>query len=158
MSYNKVILIGNLGRDPELRYTPSGLAVCDFSVATNEKKKDSNGEFQDITTWFKITLWGDKAENASKYLEKGRQVYIEGRIRLSEWTDRDNNTRQTLEVTASEMQFLSDGNRSSNVSGDGMDDSEVMSGNDFGDADNSRNSKEVSKAPVEVPADDDIPF
>lgn len=165
MSYNKIILIGNLGRDPELRYTPSGLAVCDFSVATNEKKKDGNGEFQDITTWFKITLWGDKAENASKYLEKGRQVYIEGRIRLSEWTDRDNNTRQTLEVTASEMQFLSDGNRSSNMPGNSDDSdndpgnaSDNASDNDFGDSVDSKSSAGNSAATVEVPADDDIPF
>lgn len=106
MSFNKIIIVGNLGRDPELRYTPQGNAVCNFSVATNEKRRDKAGDLQDITTWFRITLWGRQAENASKYLQKGRPVYIEGRLRLDEWTDRDGNPRQTLDVTATEMQFI----------------------------------------------------
>src|SRR5438034_11698708 len=81
MSFNKIIIVGNLGRDPELRYTPQGTAVCDFSVATNERRKDQSGEMKDETTWFKVTFWGRQAEVASQYLTKGRQVYIEGRLR-----------------------------------------------------------------------------
>ena len=88
MSFNKIILIGNLGKDPELRYTPAGDAVCDFTMATNERKKDKSGEFQDVTTWFRVTLWRKQAENAAKFLAKGRQVYIEGRLGMEEWTDR----------------------------------------------------------------------
>ncbi len=109
MSFNKIILVGNLGRDPELRYTPQGTAVCDFSIATNEKKRDKSGEMQDITTWFRVTTWGKQAENASKYLSKGKSVYIEGRLRMEEYTDRDGKTRFNLEVNASDMQFLSGG-------------------------------------------------
>ena len=106
MSFNKIILVGNLGRDPELRYTPQGVAVCDFSIATNERKRDKSGEFQEVATWFRVTLWRQQAENAAKYLSKGRQVYIEGRLSLEEWTDRDGNTRQTLQVQGTDMQFL----------------------------------------------------
>ena len=89
MSFNKIIVVGNLGRDPELRYTPQGDAVCDFSVAVNDKKRDKAGELQDVVTWFRITLWRRLAENASKYLTKGKQVYIEGRLQVDEWQDRD---------------------------------------------------------------------
>jgi single-strand DNA-binding protein len=106
MSFNKIILVGNLGRDPELRYTPQGTPVCSFTVATNEKRKDKAGEAQDFTTWFRVTLWGRQAETASQYLTKGRPVYIEGRLRLEEWTDRDGKSRSTLEVHATDMQFI----------------------------------------------------
>ena len=106
MSFNKVILVGNLGRDPELRYTAQGTPVCSFSIATNERRKDRNGEMQDHTTWFRVTLWNRQAETASQYLQKGRQVYIEGRLRVEEYTDRDGKPRQSLEVTATDMQFI----------------------------------------------------
>ena len=109
MSFNKIILVGNLGRDPELRYTPQGTPVCSFTVATNEKRKDRAGEAQDITTWFRVTLWGRQAETASQYLVKGRSIYIEGRLRLEEYTDKDGNKRQSLEVNASDIHFI--GNR-----------------------------------------------
>jgi single-strand DNA-binding protein len=117
MSFNKIIVVGNLGRDPELRYTPQGVAVCSFSMATNEKRRDKSGEMQDITTWFKITLWRDKGETAAKYLTKGSTVYIEGKLRIEEWTDRDNNNRYTLDVQATDMQFI--GSRSDTVSSPG---------------------------------------
>src|SRR5437588_517842 len=106
MSFNKIIVVGNLGRDPELRYTPQGVAVCSFSMATNEKRRDKSGELQDITTWFKVTLWRQQAENAAKYLTKGSPVYIEGRLRIEEWTDRENSNRYTLDVQATDMQFI----------------------------------------------------
>ncbi len=106
MSFNRIILVGNLGRDPELRYTTQGTPVCSFTLATNEKRKDRSGEMQDVTTWFRVTLWGRQAETASQYLSKGRPVYIEGRLRVDEWTDRDGKSRYTLEVNATDMQFI----------------------------------------------------
>jgi len=106
MSFNRIILVGNLGRDPELRYTAQGTPVCSFSMATNERRKDKTGEMQDQTTWFRVTLWGRQAETASQYLSKGRPVYIEGRLRVEEWTDRDGKPRHTLEVHATDMQFI----------------------------------------------------
>jgi single-strand DNA-binding protein len=113
MSFNKIILVGNLGRDPELRYTPQGTPVCSFSLATNERRKDrTTGENTDITTWFRVTLWGRQAETASQYLTRGRPVYIEGRLRVEEWTDRDGKPRHTLEVHATDMQFIGGGARS----------------------------------------------
>jgi single-strand DNA-binding protein len=109
MSFNKVILVGNLGRDPELRYTPQGTPVCSFSMATNERRKDKNGEMQDQTTWFRVTLWNRQAETAAQYLQKGRPVYIEGRLRVEEYTDRDGKQRHSLEVNATDMQFIGGG-------------------------------------------------
>lgn len=107
MSFNKIILVGNLGRDPELRYTPDGTPVCSFSLATNEKRRDrTTGENNDVTTWFRVTLWRRQAEVASQYLTRGKSVYIEGRLRVEEYTDRDGKTRHSLEVTATDMQFI----------------------------------------------------
>lgn len=104
-SFNKITIVGHLGRDPVLRYTPQGNAVCDFSVATSERRS-GGGEAQDITTWFKITLWGKQAEVANQYLAKGKQVYIEGRLRQTEYTDREGMKRTSLEVNATDIQFL----------------------------------------------------
>src|SRR6201988_3646353 len=109
MSFNRIILVGNLGRDPEIRYTPQGSPVCSFSMATNERRKDKSGEMQEPTPWFKVTLWGRQAETASQYLQRGRPVYIEGRLRVEEWTDRDGKPRHTLEVHATDMQFIGGG-------------------------------------------------
>ena len=107
MSFNRIILVGNLGRDPELRYTPAGKAVASFSMATNDKRKNKeSGELEDQTTWFRVTLWDRQAELAAQHLVKGRQVYIEGRLRVEEYTDRDGKPRQSLEVTATDMQFI----------------------------------------------------
>jgi len=106
MSFNRIIIVGNLGRDPELRYTAQGTPVCSFSMATNERRKDRNGEMQDHTTWFRITLWNRLAETASQYLQKGKQVYIEGRLRVEEYIDRDGKPRHSLEVFATDMQFI----------------------------------------------------
>jgi single-strand DNA-binding protein len=106
-SFNKITIVGYLGRDPEIRYTPTGTAVCDFSVATTERRKGKDGEPQDSTTWFKVIFFGRQAEVASQFLTKGKQVYIEGRLSEREWTDRDGNARKSLEVTGTELQFLS---------------------------------------------------
>lgn len=105
-SWNKCIIVGYLGRDPELRYTPAGDAVCDFSMATTERRKDKSDEYQDSTTWWKVTLWRKMAESAGQYLSKGSQVYIEGRASLREYQDRDGNTRYSLEVQGTDMKFL----------------------------------------------------
>lgn len=119
MSFNKIILFGNLGRDPELRYTSQGTPVCSFTMATNERRKDKTGEQQDFTTWFRVTLWGRQAETASQYLTKGRPVYIEGRLRVEEWTDRDNRSRYTLEVHATDLQFVGGGRSEEAAAGAG---------------------------------------
>lgn len=165
MSFNKIIIVGNLGKDPELRYTPQGNAVCNFSMASNEKRRDKSGELQDITTWFRITLWNRQAENASKYLQKGSQVYIEGRLRLDEWTDKDGNIRQTLDVTASDMQFLSSGGSGSDRSVDDSDTSSAEDSdnvNDFSDADDDEldagNTKASRASASQTVDEDDIPF
>ena len=106
MSFNKIILVGNLGKDPELRKTPQGKSVCEISVATNERRKGKSGNYEDFTTWFRVTLWEKNAENVSRYLKQGSPIYVEGRLSLEEWTDRDGAVRQTLEVRATEMHFI----------------------------------------------------
>ena len=105
-SVNKVMLIGNLGRDPELRYTQGGSAVCNFSVATNERWRDKDGNNQERTEWHRIVVWGKQAENCAQYLQKGRTVYIEGRLQTRDWEDREGNKRQTTEINAMTVQFL----------------------------------------------------
>lgn len=112
MSFNTITVVGNLGRDPELRYTPQGDAVCSFTIATNDKKKDASGQYQEIVHWFKITLWGKRAEAAAKYLQKGKPVYIRGRLGVEEWTDRENQNRYSLTVNADDMQFIGGTNNS----------------------------------------------
>ena len=152
MSFNKIIIVGNLGRDPELRYTPQGVAVCDFSLATNERKRDKAGEMQEVATWFRVTLWRNLAENAAKYLKKGSQVFIEGRLSQEEWTDRDGNNRQTLSVQATDMHFIgSRGDAPASMSGDGEP--------EFAGPASSQSSSLSSPPITRTPAnDDDIPF
>jgi len=106
MSFQKMIIVGNLGQDPELRYTPQGTPVCNFSVATNERWRDSGGETQERTTWFRVAVWGKRAEVVNQYLKKGSQVYIEGRLSVREYTGRDGVVRTSLDVNASDIQFL----------------------------------------------------
>lgn len=106
MSFNKITIVGYLGRDPELKHTPQGNAVCKFSVATTERRKNAQGEPEETTTWFRVTVWGRQAELANEYLSKGRQVYVEGRLRLEEYVDREGHTRISPEVTALDLQFL----------------------------------------------------
>ena len=105
-SVNKVILIGNLGRDPEVRYMPSGDAVANISIATTETWKDKNGEKQEKTEWHRVAMFGKTAEIAGEYLKKGSQVYIEGRLETRKWTDKEGQERTTTEVRADRMQML----------------------------------------------------
>ena len=100
MSVNKVILIGNLGKDPEIRYTTGGEAVANFSIATNEKWKDKSGQKQEKTEWHNIVVWGNKAEFVAKHLGRGCTAYIEGSIQTRKWQDRDGKDRYTTEIKA----------------------------------------------------------
>jgi single-strand DNA-binding protein len=106
-SFNRIAIVGYLGKDPELRYTPQGTPVCNFSVATTEKRKDSAGEVHETTTWFQAALFGRRAEVANGYLSKGSHVWLEGSLALNQWTDSEGSTRATLEVRASDIRFLS---------------------------------------------------
>jgi single-strand DNA-binding protein len=116
---NKVILIGNLGNDPEMRHTPSGAGVCEFRLATNEAWTDKQGQRQERTEWHRVVVWGKKAEVCSKYLSKGRQVYVEGRLRTRSWEDKEGNKRYTTEVIANDVQFLGGGREGGGREGGG---------------------------------------
>jgi len=151
MSFNKIIIVGNLGRDPELRYTPQGVAVCNLSLATNERKRDKSGEMQEVTTWFRVTLWRNQAENAAKYLTKGSPVYVEGRLGVEEYTDRDGNNRYSLEVQGTDMHFISGGARNEEFSGGA-----AATGAEFAGP---ANRSAGGAAPAAAPSgEDDIPF
>lgn len=103
---NKVILIGRLGQDPKLRYTGSGTAVCNLSIATDDSYTDNDGELVERTEWHSVVCWAGLAETVEEYLETGSQVYVEGRLQTREWTDNDGNTRYSTEVVARTVQFL----------------------------------------------------
>jgi single-strand DNA-binding protein len=141
---NKVILVGRLGSDPEVRYTPSGVAVANFSVATSEEWKDKDsGEKKERTEWHRIVAWRRLGEICGEYLSKGRQVYVEGRLQTRSWDDRDGNKKYMTEIVASDIQFL--GSRDMSDSGRP---SGGMSGGGGG----------FQGAPGPGPEDDDIPF
>jgi single-strand DNA-binding protein len=141
-SFNRITIVGYLGRDAELRYTPQGTAVCNFSVATTERRKDRSGEYQDVTTWFNVSLWGSKAEATNQYLSKGKLVYIDGRLTQREYQDRDGNTRTSLDVNASDLQFV--GPRGEEGSSTARDESSAKP-----------RTQETTPPPV---TEDDIPF
>jgi single-strand DNA-binding protein len=103
---NKVILVGNLGRDPELRYTKNGQAVANFSLATTESWNSREGGREERTEWHRIVVWAKTAELCAQYLSKGRTVYVEGQLRTREWEDREGNKRQTTEIHAQNIQFI----------------------------------------------------
>jgi single-strand DNA-binding protein len=105
-SVNKAILIGNLGKDPELRYTPSGQAVASFPLATTDRFKDKEGNWQERTDWHNIVVWGRQGETAKEYLRKGRSAYVEGRIQTRSYDDREGNKKWITEIVASRVQFL----------------------------------------------------
>jgi len=112
MSFNKVTLIGNLGCEPQLKYTPQGKAVCEFTVATSQKKGSST-ETKEETVWFNITVWDRQAEIARSYLTKGKQVYVEGPLRIEQYVDKTGKPRYSLEVTANHLELI--GNRSEGI-------------------------------------------
>jgi single-strand DNA-binding protein len=106
MSLNKCMIIGNLGRDPEMRYTPSGQAVTQFTVATNRNYRDQQGEWQSETEWFRVVVWGQQAERTAERLRKGHKVYVEGRIQTRQWEDQTGNKRYTTELIANQVSSL----------------------------------------------------
>lgn len=108
-SVNKVIIIGNLGADPEKRVTGTGQTVATLNVATNEKWTDKAGQKQERTEWHRVVVWGQQADNCAQYLSKGRQVYVEGRLQTRQWDDKEGNKRYTTEVVAQRVQFLGGG-------------------------------------------------
>jgi single-strand DNA-binding protein len=144
-SVNKVILVGNLGRDAELRYTPGGAAVAKFSIATTEMWNDKAGQRQERTEWHNIDLWGKQAETLSEYLVKGKQVYVEGRLQTDEYTDKEGTKRKSTKVRCDRVVLLGGG-------GGGRNQSIDRSGGD----------SMASHAPApdmgEPLSDDDIPF
>lgn len=115
---NKIILVGNLGRDPEVRYAQSGMAICTLSVAISERKKDGD-EWKEHTEWYRVKVFGRTAENAAQYLAKGRQVYIEGKGRHDKYTDKEGVERRTFEVIADNLVFLSSGGGGGGAAGGG---------------------------------------
>jgi len=145
-SVNKVILIGNLGKDPELKYTPSGAAVTNFSMATTDRWKDKDGNSQERTEWHNIVLWGRQAEIAKEYLSKGRSVYIEGRIQTRTYDDKDGNKRYFTEIVGERMQFLG-GRDSTPAANDQGQEAYAPAGNPAGASTDST-----------ATTDDDLPF
>jgi single-strand DNA-binding protein len=151
---NKVMLIGNLGADPETRFTQDGTCVCNLRLATTEKFKNRAGEQQERTEWHRVVLWGRLGEIANQYLGKGARVYIEGKIETRKWQDRDGNDKYTTEIRANEMKMLGGGARS----GGGE-----SSGGGFpaqGGSGAAKSNDPFASAPDfgDVPVDDDIPF
>lgn len=144
---NKAILVGNLGKDPELRYTQGGQAVVNFPVATSEQWTDKSGERQERTEWHRIVVWGKVGENCAQYLSKGRSVYIEGRIQTREWEDQSGQKRYTTEINAQTVQFLGGG------AGGGARREEASSGGSAGDA-----GPAPSGGGDAPPPPDDVPF
>ena len=114
MAINKVILIGNLGQNPEVKHSPSGLAICNLSIATSESWTDKNGQKQEKTEWHRVVVFNKLAELCAQYLTKGRQAYIEGKLQTRSWQDKDGQTRYTTEVVAQTVQFLG-GNAGANA-------------------------------------------
>lgn len=149
---NKVILIGNLGRDPEVRYSPNGSAVANVTLATSESWKDKNsGEKQEKTEWHRVVFFGRLAEIAGEYLKKGSQVYIEGRLQTRKWQDKDGHDRYTTEIVANEMQMLGSRAGAGSPSDSFNQDIPAESGAPAG-------SKKAGSPAVAGEFDDDIPF
>ena len=155
MSVNKVILVGRLGKDPETRYTSGGQAVCHFSMATDESYKDKNGERQKRTEWHRITLWGKQAEVAQQYLKKGAQIYLEGSIRSSEWTDKEGQKKTSYEINASNFRML--GSKQDSGGSSYRSNAAAAGSADFDAEATSQAPAEHEQSGPEV-TDEDIPF
>ena len=159
MSVNRVMLVGNLGRDPETRYTGGGQAVANFSVATSETYKDKNGERQKRTEWHKIVVWGKLAEIAQQYLKKGSLVFIEGRIQSCEWQDKEGQKRTSFEIVANNFRML--GGRAEGAAA-GAGAARTSGGDDFephaAPADDSYGGSSTPSGGGPEISDEDIPF
>ncbi|MCE0496470.1 MAG: single-stranded DNA-binding protein [Methylacidiphilales bacterium] len=147
-NFNKVLLMGNLTRDPEVRYTPKGTAVCDLSIAINDSYKAQDGTMKEVVTYVDIDVWGRQAENCKQYLTKGRPVFVEGRLRLDQW-EQEGQKKQKLKVVAERVQFLGSGPGRSG------------GGTGGGGGDTARSARPASAGTEDTPpppSDDDIPF
>ena len=149
-SVNKVILVGNLGRDAEVRYTPGGAAVARFSIATTEVWNDKSGQRQERTEWHNIDLWGKQAESLSEYLVKGKQVYVEGRLQTDEYTDKEGQKKKSTKVRCERVVLLGGGGRGSGGSSERGD-----RGTGAGTGGGASASHDDTSEPL---TDDDIPF
>ena len=158
-SVNKVIIVGNLGRDPETRYMPDGGAITNISVATTDKWKDKNGEMQEKTEWHRVAFFGKLAEIAGEYLKKGSQVYVEGRLQTRKWQDKDGADKYTTEIVANQMQML--GSRAGMGGGRGGEAPEASEGGGAGGGGGGARpaSKPAAKSGGKFDDfEDDIPF
>lgn len=153
-SLNKVMLLGNLGRDPEVRYTSSGKAVATFTVATSQRWRDQDGNDQERTEWHRVVAWGRLGEICGEYLSKGKQVYVEGRIQSRDWEDQDGNKRTTVEIVAGDIIMLGGGGSGS---GKGPEDAQKRfpAGSSKSEHESSRRIEDRSGPP---PPEDEIPF
>lgn len=165
MSVNKVILVGRLGQNPEVRYTPSGAAVANFNIATNESWMDKSGQKQERTEWHRIVVWGKTAENCNQYLTKGKQVYVEGRLQTRQWQDKDGQTKYTTEVQAQTVQFLDSMGASAGATGSrtpsasSSNNTRQQNSSDFGMDQGEAAQSGSQSAPLEPSfTEDDIPF
>lgn len=162
-SFNQSTLVGHLGRDPELRYTPSGKAVCNFSIAVNEGYTGRDGNKQDETLWMRVNCWEKTAENAAKYLKKGDPVLVSGKLKMNKFKDKDGNDRESVELTAFTVTFLAgargengqDGGRSGYQ---GRDDSRPTDNGRGGGAPRSNKNPHGSGRGSPEVVDDDIPY
>ena len=144
-SVNKVILVGNLGRDAELRYTPSGAAVATLNMATTEIWNDKQGQRQEKTEWHRVVLWGKQAESLKEYLVKGKQIYVEGRLQTRQWDDKEGNKRYTTEIKADRITLLGGGGGGGRGAGVERGGGQAAAGG-------------AEEPPIEPITDDDIPF
>jgi single-strand DNA-binding protein len=151
MSLNKVLLIGNLGADPELRYTQSQNPVCSFNIATNERRKSADGEWVDHTEWHSIVTWGRTAENCSKYIQKGSPVFIEGRLQTRKWQDQEGKDRYKTEIVANNVQFLSTRSENRSIANDIQVEPQEQ-------GDSSQATTQATSSKEVTFDDDDIPF
>lgn len=160
MSVNKAIILGRLGVDPELKYTPGGAAVCTLSIATSESWMDKSGQKQEKTEWHRVVVWGKQAENCAQYLKKGRQAYIEGRIQTRSWDDQNGQKKYTTEINASTVQFI--GERSNNTGSPSGDYGHPGMGPEmYGASNGNGKNASSSEAPMSIDTSytaDDIPF
>lgn len=167
-SVNKVIILGNLGANPECKHLPSGAVVCELRIATSERFKDKQDQIQERTEWHRVVAWGKTAENCGKYLSKGRQVYLEGRLQTRSWDDKDGNKRYTTEIVADQVVFLGGGGERSDADDSGAGRGSYGGGRGAsadrgaGRQDRARGGGEEWAAGADDPgpggADDDIPF
>ena len=153
-SVNKVILVGNLGRDAELRYTPGGAAVATLNMATTEVWNDKQGQRQEKTEWHRVVLWGKSAESLTEYLTKGKQIYVEGRLQTRQWDDKDGNKRYTTEIRGDRVVLLGGGSGGGRGAGGGS----YGGGASRGGGGMDDTGGHGPEAPSEPLSDDDIPF